>query len=230
MYVITLTLTVGLLHYGAALDAISAIPSKQDQMNMLNNVKNVFDTIRTTINEERSATDAAAALEIHHTATQAMNYLVLVKDLTFLKIANLKSENSVCQNNVKSSVQKVIREGEELLQICLDEAINNIYNNSQLVATTIGEAMNQGDAFLDALNKCSQKPGLQLISCYKKVIATDVFPLKLILINALNVHKSSHLEVISVKSKSNECVDNVLEVQQEKMNKILDDLSKSCNN
>ncbi|KAF5299726.1 hypothetical protein FQR65_LT09355 [Abscondita terminalis] len=221
-----LLVIAGLFHSTAAADTASSLPSKEEQSKLLKSVEEVFETVRTMVQEERVATDAAAALDMQDLYVQSLNHLVLVKELSLSKLANQKLKNEICEINIKTSIQKVVEEGEELLKICLDNAINNIYNNSEMVTTAIGEAMNQGDAFLDGLNKCSQKPGFQLISCYKKVIAADVFPLKLILINALNVHKSSHLAVISVKRKSAECVENVLKIQQEKMNEFL----KSCAN
>ncbi|KAK5639731.1 hypothetical protein RI129_010542 [Pyrocoelia pectoralis] len=210
------------------MDFISSMPSKEEQANLLKSVEEIFQIIRALVNDEVSATDTSAVIDIQHMVVQAMNYLLLVEELTLLKIFTLKKENSVCYNNATHFMEKSVVEGEEQLQICLDDAINIIYNNSQLVRSTVGEAINQGDGFLVTLNNCSQKPGLQLISCYKKVIATDVFPLKLILVDALNIHKSVHFESILVKQKSIECVDNVLKKQKEKIEQILNDALKTC--
>ncbi|KAF5279433.1 hypothetical protein FQA39_LY05543 [Lamprigera yunnana] len=210
------------------LDPISIIPSRREQIDILKSIQEIVDKIREVVNEEESATIDGNVINLHRNMKHAANYLAVNQELVLLKAVHLQSEECALPSNTTALVYKVVEEGEGLLQICLNDAINNIYNNSQLVTTTIGEAMNQGDAFLDSLNKCSQKPGLQLISCYKKVIATDVFPLKLMLINALNVHKFNHLEIISDKHKSAECVDNVLRRQQEKMSMILKESSKHC--
>lgn len=64
---------------------------------------------------------------------------------------------------------------------------------------------------LDTLNRCSNKVGLNQISCYKKIITTDVHPLKVILIDAIKKHKVGHLEAISIRNRANECIDIVLE-------------------
>ncbi|KAB0792032.1 hypothetical protein PPYR_13993 [Photinus pyralis] len=214
------------LRNGVLLDP--AIPSKEDQANVLKCLDEVFQAIRVLVNEEGGVTDTSSVIDIQHMVVQAMNYLLLVEELTLLKLSTTPAENSTCKSNARHLVEKTVVEGEEQLQACLDQALGVIYNNSRSVRTTVSEAMNRGDGFLDALNKCAHKPALQMVSCYKKLMVTDVFPLKVVLVNALDVHKSAHFDSISAKQRSIECVDDVVAKRRDKVEQILNDALKTC--
>lgn len=118
--------------------------------------------------------------------------------------------NSVCAANAKSKIQMLIKDGHTALEACIEQAVQNVTRSSSQVSEMTQKATNRGQSFLDTLSQCSKKSGLQQLSCYRKVMLNDVVPVKKIMLDAINTHKSCHSNLISIRNKTNYCVDEVM--------------------
>ncbi|KAF2887487.1 hypothetical protein ILUMI_18686, partial [Ignelater luminosus] len=160
------------------------IPSKEEQSNLLKNVEQIFNEIRVMVTDESGATDGAVIYDVQKLVDRALDQLSLYEELATFKISCTSNMNdSIPRKELKLKIDAIIQEAESELQGCTNKAAEDINNNSNLVTTTTKGAMNRGQVLLDTLNRCSNKVGLNQISCYKKIITTDVHPLKVILID-----------------------------------------------
>lgn len=82
-------------------------------------------------------------------------------------------------------------------------------------------AIDRGQQFLDLLGDCSKKNGIAVIACYRNVIATEVIPVKLKLLESIMAHKEAHNEVIKTRRAVNDCVDENIQKSRDIMEKTL---------
>lgn len=122
----------------------------------------------------------------------------------------MTSGNSVCASDAKQKIQTIIQEGHTALEDCIKQAIRNVTASSSQVSDMTQKATSRGQSFLDTLSTCSKKSGLQQLSCYRKVMLNDVVPVKTMLLDAINTHRSSHFNVISIRNSTNGCVDDTM--------------------
>lgn len=124
-------------------------------------------------------------------------------------------------DKVKTEIEGVTREGEKNLHYCVKETTASIHKNTQVVTNASDHAMNKEKHLIEILTKCAKKPVIQQISCYKKAVTSDVFPLKSILINTIQIHKKGHMESIAIRSKAVRCIDETLTNCHNKISEIL---------
>lgn len=129
----------------------------------------------------------------------------------FIELACFDCGHSVYKiKTTTNRILSVIQDGEQKMKECVSKATSDIRNTSTYVTFGVDQALDLGQSLLDTLSVCSQKLAFQQIGCYKRVIANDVFPVKLALLEAIHVHKSGHMEAISIRGSASECVHDVL--------------------
>lgn len=147
--------------------------------------------------------------------------LVYYAKMFLLELMCSSCDNSVTASDAKREIQKLIKEGEYDLDDCIIRATSDIQNSSNEVTGTTGYAMKHGQSLLDTLANCTLKHGLQQISCYKKVMANDVYPVKLTLLQAIEASRDGHLQAISIRNVANDCIDTTLRGYQIQVAQIL---------
>lgn len=88
--------------------------------------------------------------------------------------------------------------------------LNEIAESSDQLANVTHAAIDRGQVLLDDLGACSRKSGLGVISCYKGIIATDVVPVRDVLLGAVEAHRVAHFKALEVRRKANSCVDDTV--------------------
>lgn len=116
----------------------------------------------------------------------------------------------MCASEAKLKIQTLIKDGHTALEECIEQAVENVTRSSTQVLDMTQKATSRGQSFLDTLSKCSKKSSLQQLSCYRKVMLNDVVPVKKMMLDAINTHKSCHSNLISIRDKTNHCVDEVM--------------------
>lgn len=127
----------------------------------------------------------------------------------------------------KQTIQNLVLDGNAALKQCINQGSEHIKLNSHKVTNVTGQATERGQDLLDALYECSRKPGLQVITCYKDIIAQDVVPVKMALLGAIRAHTEGHLRTIRIRNEANACVDDALISTQLAMQEALE-LALKC--
>lgn len=130
--------------------------------------------------------------------------------IPFAELNCLNGGNTICAADAKQKIQTIIQEGHTALEDCIKQANRNVTQSSSQVSDMTQKATSRGQSFLDTLAKCSKKAGLQQLSCYRKVMLNDVVPVKTILLDAINTHRTCHSNVLSIRNRTNDCVDAVM--------------------
>lgn len=121
----------------------------------------------------------------------------------------------------KQVIQKLTEDGISALKSCIKQGSDDVTSNSLSLTNSTLFATECGQNLLDTLYNCSRKPGLQVISCYKDVIANDVAPVKRMLLGAIEAHKLGHFRTIEIRNTANDCVNNIMEKYQTKIAQVL---------
>lgn len=58
---------------------------------------------------------------------------------------------------------------------------------------------------------------MAVITCYKNIIATDVIPVKIKLLEAIKAHKTANKEIIDIRKAANACIDGTIKKHRDLM-------------
>ncbi|XP_015839159.1 uncharacterized protein LOC107398675 [Tribolium castaneum] len=214
-----LLLSAGL--FDSMLGGSNVIPTKEEQANLLTNVQEVFEQVKILVNVEANSTDKSVVCDINKMVERAKDKLELVEELSLTKMSC--TNNAVCMLDSKQTIQKLTEEGISALKSCIERGSQDVSTNSLNLMNSTVFATECGQNLLDTLYNCSRKPGLQVISCYKDVIAKDVAPVKRMLLGAIEAHKEGHFRTIEIRNIANDCVDQIMEKYQTRIAKVLGD-------
>ncbi|XP_049823152.1 uncharacterized protein LOC126265495 [Aethina tumida] len=187
----------------------SGFPTTQEQVSLLSNVQEVFEQVRTVVADETQATDESVATDVEGLVNRGREILMLYQELVISRITAFSK--SSCATGPIEKTRESVKEGRVLLNGCSQTAIENVIESSLHTKNTTNAAMVRGQELLDELGKCSKKPAFQLVPCYKRIIDTDVVPVKKALLEAINGHKLWHMKAIEIRNEAAECVDTIVE-------------------
>lgn len=120
-------------------------------------------------------------------------------------------------------IKEIAAEGKKDLQSCITQTSTKIEVCQSNLSNVTSSALERGQLLLDDLGECSRKNGLAVVPCYKKIIATDVVPVKLKLLEAIEAHKKANSEILETRKVANMCVDENLKKYRDLMEKALKD-------
>lgn len=121
----------------------------------------------------------------------------------------------------RTTIKEIASEGRQNLKICATEGVSNTATCSVTLTNITNSAIDRGQLLLDDLGDCSRKSGLAVIQCYKNIIATDVIPVKLKLLEAIKGHKTAHNDVIKIRRSVSNCIDETILKYRNLMEKTL---------
>ncbi|KAJ8947973.1 hypothetical protein NQ318_021072 [Aromia moschata] len=186
----------------------TVIPTREEQANLLTNVEEVFEQIKLLTKDEARSTDISVIRDVGLLSERAGYTLKLLEEVAQLRLSS--GSNSVCMLDARPIIARLTAEGRDALGGCLQRGGEDVKVASERVANLTDAALERGQQLLDALRACSRRPGLGVISCYRGIIATDVVPVKRILLGAVEAHKTAHHAAIGARNTANECVDNTV--------------------
>ncbi|CAH0555550.1 unnamed protein product [Brassicogethes aeneus] len=196
-----------------------SFPTRQEQVNLLTNVQEVFEEIKFLVSEESKMTVDSVKDDVEKVIRRGSEFLDIYVELVTNRVSAFS--NSACSLEPKGKMREIAKEGKELIKGCALRSNEDIVESTTQTGNTTNVALKKGQELLDSLGDCSRKPAFQLISCYKGIIDTDVVPVKLIFLRALKDHQKDHLRVIEVRNEANECVDTILDGYRVKMDAML---------
>lgn len=144
------------------------------------------------------------------------NFLLLISfnqlhAVTLLSFAGLSCDgNSVCSLDAQPTIEQLTKDGKDAVRSCTVLGIAEIAGSSDQLASATNAAIARGQVLLDDLGACSRKSGLAVISCYKRIIATDVVPVKNILLGAVEAHRTAHFKALEIREKVGLCLDDTV--------------------
>ena len=208
----------------------NVIPTKEEQANLLTDVQEVFAPAKLLVDVEANSTDSSVVSDVTKMVERAKDKLHLIEQLS-ISSKSLPSKsrlhsavsgmtftsNTVCMLESKHDMEKLARLGAAELEACVSGTADAVAANSLTLKNSTGAATQRGQELLDTLYACSRKPGLQVISCYKDVIAKDVAPVKRMLLGAIEAHREGHFRTIEIRDAANNCVDDVIGRYRAKM-------------
>ncbi|KAI4461133.1 guanylyl cyclase [Holotrichia oblita] len=201
------------------------IPTKQEQVNLLTNVEEVFESIKSLTSDEGKMTILSVSEDIEKNIQRSRTYLSIFEEFHIFKLEHLDNQN--CTRKKKKTIQKNTREYLILLKNCGAISEDEIKNSSSQVFDVINSTLVDGQNFLDSLRNCAFGPVLQLIPCYRKVIQEQVVPLKEKLLQTTEIHRNGMLRSISIRRTASDCIDDLLQGYKEKVSCLLDE-AMSC--
>ncbi|KAH0808526.1 hypothetical protein GEV33_014266 [Tenebrio molitor] len=199
----------------------NVLPTKEEQANLLTNVQEVFEQLQLMVNIEANSTDESVVSDINRTVERAKDKLELIEELSLTKMSC--GSNQVCMLESKQIIEKLVEDGAGELEACVSQGSAEVTANSFSLMNTTLFATECGQNLLDTLYNCSRRPGLQVISCYKDVIAEDVAPVKRTLLGAIEAHKEGHFRTIEIRNVANDCVDGVMKRYESRIAEVLKD-------
>lgn len=122
-------------------------------------------------------------------------------------------------------IKQIAADGRGSIAKCVENT--KIVECSISLSNITNSAIDRGQVLLDDLGDCSRKNGMAVIACYKNIIATDVIPVKLKLLEAIRAHKHANREVIEIRKAVNVCIDENIQKSRNLMEKTLKD-ALSC--
>ncbi|XP_063921548.1 uncharacterized protein LOC135136270 [Zophobas morio] len=193
----------------------NVIPTKEEQANLLTDVQEVFEHAKLLVDVEANSTDSSVVSDVTKMVERAKDKLRLIEQLSISRMTF--TSNTVCMLESKHDMEKLARLGAAELEACVSGTADAVAANSLTLKNSTGAATQRGQELLDTLYACSRKPGLQVISCYKDVIAKDVAPVKRMLLGAIEAHREGHFRTIEIRDAANNCVDDVIGRYRAKM-------------
>lgn len=116
-------------------------------------------------------------------------------------------------------IKQLAADGRKSVAMCVENT--RIENCSINLSNVTNSAIDRGQLLLDDLGDCSRKNGIAVIACYRNIIATDVIPVKLKLLEAVRAHKEANREVIEIRKATNVCIDDNIQKYRNLMEKTL---------
>ncbi|KAJ8909841.1 hypothetical protein NQ315_002847, partial [Exocentrus adspersus] len=189
-------------------ESMNIIPSTTEQANLLLNVQEVFEQVKLLTKDEAHSTNTSVSEDIQLMVKRAEYTLDLLQQITLLRLSC--DGNSICSLDARPAIRVLANKGKEDLNNCTLTATEDIDVSSEQLANTTNAAIDRSQVLLDDLAACSKKVGLAVISCYKGIIATEVVPVKHILLGAIEAHKAAHLKALDIRKQASMCVDEIV--------------------
>ncbi|CAG9761047.1 unnamed protein product [Ceutorhynchus assimilis] len=201
-------------HYTKA-EIKSIFPTQSEQVNLIHNVYDIAEQIKQSAKIEQNAMDESMEDDIEFIMKKSQYLISTLEELTLLKSSS--RSNSVCNFDAQEKLKTITKKTYRGIEDCEKTIHDGLAANSLVLTSTIESAIKSGEDFLEKLNRCSDKRGLGLIACYKKIIDNDVIPAKAVISAAIENHRNCLIKSYGLKSDFNHCIERTVEFHRTQM-------------
>ncbi|XP_050310701.1 uncharacterized protein LOC126746466 [Anthonomus grandis grandis] len=202
------------------------LPTREEQVNLLTQVYQLLEQLGNNSHKEAELIDRSVKMDMEKYSRTSRVLISVSQELALLKLTS--KANSVCSIDAKGKIEDVSYDAFISLSQCTERDLSDLTENSINVTAVIQSAIKSGKSLLEKLEQCSEKRGLGVIACYKKIIQFDVVPVKEHLSKAIEDHAQGQLTTFGINERFYSCVDKVMDSFRDKLDANMD-AGMNCN-